>query len=221
MRQKEYYSEDEIVKNQYTTGKEYMTKGRVEYIGLYHKYLTGEVYTLGKYNAAKSLALIPYEEESKDIKTYKSNKPKIKTRYNSPRNFYPAPTVDDINKKSITRHILKNVSTNQLIEIDQATVKHYQKKKIDNNLFQLETIEWKISGPLNSITINGITQIGVIEENIETVREKSKKMPELLQYFKSYSEFYTDTTYQIPENINQVISSETTIVDVSTSTSSY
>ena len=85
----------------------------------------------------------------------------------------------------------------------------------------METIEWKISGPLNSITINGITQIGVIEENIETVREKSKKMPELLQYFKSYSEFYTDTTYQIPENINQVISSETTIVDVSTSTSSY
>ena len=28
-------------------------------------------------------------------------------------------------------------------------------------------------------------------------------MPELLQYFKSYSEFYTDTTYEVPENINQ------------------
>ena len=221
MRKKEYYSEEEIIENQYTTGKEYMTQNRVEYIGLYHKYLTGEVYTLGKYNAKKSLVLIPYKEESADIKIYKSNKSKIKTRYNTPGKFYPSPSIDDINKQFITRHILKNVSTNQLIEIDQATVKQYQKKKIDNNLYQLETIKWKISGPLNTTTINGITQIGVIEENVQIIRNKSKKMPELLEYFKSYSEFYTDTTYQIPENINQAISSETTNVDVSTSTSSY
>jgi hypothetical protein len=203
MRQKEYYSEDEIVKNQYTTGKEYMTKSRVEYIGLYHKYITGEVYTLGEWNVRKSISLIPYEEESADIKTYRSNKPKIKTRYNTPTVFYPSPTVNDINKKSITRHILKNVSTNQLIEIDSTTVKNYQKKKIDNNLYQLETIEWKISGTLNTVIKNGISEIGVVEQNIETIREKSKVMPELLQYFKSYSEFYTDTTYEVPENINQ------------------
>ena len=222
MRQKEYYSEDEIVKNQYTTGKEYMTKGRVEYIGLYHKYITGEVYTLGDWNSKKSISLIPYEEESEDIKIYKSNKPKIKTRYSTPAIFYPSPTVDDINKKSITRHILKNVSTNQLIEINSSTVKDYQKKKIDNNLYQLETIEWKIAGVLNTVTVNGISKIGVVEQNIETIRNKSKTMPELLQYFKSYSEFYTDTTYEVPENINQSFSSapiQTTTTSTSAPTS--
>ncbi len=222
MRKKEYYNKEEIVENQYTTGQEYMTKNRVEYIGLYHKYITGEVYTLARYNSNKSIPLIPYQEESDDIKLYKSNKSKIKTKYSTPSIFYPSPTVDDIKKNRITRYILKNVSTNQIFETNLQTVKNYQKKKIDNNLYQLETIEWKINGPLNTKTINGITQIGVIEENIETIRNKSRKMSGLLQYFKSYSEFYTDTTYEIPENINQSFSStpiQTT--DTSTSATSY
>ena len=219
MRQKEYYSEDEIVKNQYTTGKEYMTKSRVEYIGLYHKYITGEVFTLGEWNVRKSVLLIPYEEESADIKIYRSNKTKIKTRYNTPSIFYPSPTTDDIKKKRMTRYILKNVSTNQIFETNLQTVKDYQKKKIDNNLYQLETINWKISGPLNTITVNGITQTGVIEENIETIRNKSKKMLGLLQYFKSYSEFYTDTSYEVPENINQSFSPQSTTTLTSTPTS--
>jgi len=219
MRKKEYYNKEEIVENQYTTGKEYMTKNRVEYIGLYHKYITGEVYTLARYNSNKSVPLIPYQEESDDIKIYKSNKPKIKTKYNTPNIFYPSPTTADIKKKRMTRYVLKNVSTNQIFETNLQTVKNYQKKKIDNNLYQLETIEWKISGPLNTTTINGITQIGVIEENIQTIRNKSKKMSGLLQYFKSYSEFYTDTIYEIPENINQSFSAQPTTTSTSAPTS--
>lgn len=219
MRKKEYYNKEEVVENQYTTGKEYMTKNRVEYIGLYHKYITGEVYTLATYNPNKSIPLITYQEESADIKLYKTNKSKIKTKYNTPSIFYPSPTTDDIKKKRMTRYVLKNVSTNQIFETNLQTVKNYQKKKIDNNLYQLETIEWKISGPLNTTTINGITQIGVIEENIQTIRNKSKKMSGLLQYFKSYSEFYTDTIYEIPENINQSFSSQPTTTSTSTPTS--
>jgi hypothetical protein len=219
MRKKEYYNKEEIVENQYTTGKEYMTKNRVEYIGLYHKYVTGEVYTLATFNANKSISLMPYQEESLDIKLYKTNKPKIKTKYNTPSIFYPSPTTDDIKKKRMTRYILKNVSTNQIFETNLQTVKDYQKKKIDNNLYQLETINWKISGPLNTITVNGITQTGVIEENIETIRNKSKKMLGLLQYFKSYSEFYTDTSYEVPENINQSFSPQSTTTLTSTPTS--
>ena len=219
MRKKEYYNKEEVVENQYTTGKEYMTKNRVEYIGLYHKYITGEVYTLATYNPNKSIPLITYQEESADIKLYKTNKSKIKTKYNTPTVFYPSPTTDDIKKKRMTRYVLKNVSTNQIFETNLQTVKNYQKKKIDNNLYQLETIEWKISGPLNTTTINGITQIGVIEENIQTIRNKSKKMSGLLQYFKSYSEFYTDTIYEIPENINQSFSSQPTTTSTSAPTS--
>jgi hypothetical protein len=225
MRKKEYYNKEEIVENQYTTGKEYMTKNRVEYIGLYHKYITGEVYTLATFNSNKSIPLFPYQEESSDIKLYKTNKSKIKTKYNTPSIFYPSPTTDDINKKRITRYILKNVSTNQLIETNLQTVKDYQKKKIDNNLYQLETIDWKIAGPLNTVTVNGITKTGVVEQNIETIRNKSKTMPELLQYFKSYSEFYTDIIYEVPTNINQSFSSQSvqttnnTTISTSVSTS--
>jgi hypothetical protein len=203
MRQKEYYTEEEIIENQYTTGQEYMTSDRIEYIGLYHKYLTGEIFTKGLYDPNKSIPLIPYAQESIDVQTFKKNKPKIKTNFQSPTQYYLIPNNEDIKNKQITRNILKNVSTNQLIEIDSKTLKQYQAKKIDNNLYQLETINWKISGVLNTTIVNGIIIEGVIEQNIKEIEIKSRKMPELLQYIKSYSEFYTDTTYIVPKNINQ------------------
>ena len=44
-------------------------------------------------------------------------------------------------------------------------------------------------------------------------------MSGLLQYFKSYSEFYTDTIYEVPENINQSFSPQSTTTLTSTPTS--
>ena len=52
-------------------------------------------------------------------------------------------------------------------------VKQYQAKKIDNNLYQLETINWKISGVLNTTIVNGIIIEGVIEQNIKEIEIKS------------------------------------------------
>jgi hypothetical protein len=45
MRLKLYYTTDEITNNLYTSGMQYMLQDNTEYRGLYHTYLTGEVYT--------------------------------------------------------------------------------------------------------------------------------------------------------------------------------
>jgi len=220
MRQKEYYTNEEINPNQYTIGQEYMTENRIEYIGLYHTYLTGEIFTKGSYDINSSVLLIPYIQESIDVQQFKKNKPKIKTKFKSPNRYYLIPNNEDIKNKQITRNILKNVSTKQLFEIDNITLKNYTSKKIDNNLYELISVNWKIAGPINTIVVNGILKEGVVEQNIKEIRAKSKAMPELLQYIKSYSEFYTDITYIVPTNINQSFSStDSTSQSTNTSTS--
>ena len=202
MRKKRYYTDEEIITDQYTIGQQYMTNDRIEYIGLYHKYLTGEIYTERIYIPNKSRILVPYETESADAKFFRLSKPKTKTKFQTPKQHNISITTNNIKNKSLTRNILKNVSTNQLIEIDSKTVNLYRQKKIDNNLYQLITFKWVITGPVNTVNENGVTKLGVVEQNINEIQKKSKEMPELLQYISSYSQYYTDTTYTTSNNIN-------------------
>jgi len=218
MRIKQYYSPEEIITNQYTNGQEYMTLGRKEYVGLYHRYLTGEIYTEAVYSK-KSKKLIIYIEESNDVKLYKKNNSKIKTKYQTPSEYSVQITNKDIKKKSITRNILKNVSSNTLQEVSADSVKLYNQKKIDNNLYQLIKINWTIAGPLNTTSTGQIIEIGAVEKNIQEVQSKAKKMPELLSYFKSFAEFYVDDTYIVPASINSVTTKSSSTSQ--TSTSSY
>ena len=44
MRQKAYYTKNEIETNLYTTGKQFMLTDRTEYIGLYHRYIVTHLY---------------------------------------------------------------------------------------------------------------------------------------------------------------------------------
>jgi len=202
MRKKRYYTDEEIITDQYTIGQQYMTNDRREYIGLYHKYLTGEIYTERIYIPNKSRILVPYETESADVKFFRLSKSKTKTKFQTPKQYNISITTNNIKNKSLTRNILKNVSTNQLIEIDSKTVNLYRQKKIDNNLYQLITFKWVITGPVNTVNENGVTKLGVVEQNINEIQKKSKEMPELLQYISSYSQYYTDTTYTTSNNIN-------------------
>ena len=55
-RRKIYYPEGQIQKGLYTEGLEWMLEDGTEYIGDYHKYITGEVYTKSAFvkNVSKS-----------------------------------------------------------------------------------------------------------------------------------------------------------------------
>ena len=73
MRQKAYYTRNEIIPDLYTIGKEYMLSDNTEYIGKYHKYITtGEIYTLSEWSDRFSKPLKVYKELDPKIVTYKN-----------------------------------------------------------------------------------------------------------------------------------------------------
>jgi hypothetical protein len=83
MRDKLFYTPDQITNNLYTSGKEYMFEDATEYIGPYHLYTTtGEIYSESKWSRTKSLKLIPYIERTAPTNTlYRSLKQlNIKTK---------------------------------------------------------------------------------------------------------------------------------------------
>jgi hypothetical protein len=63
-RRRIYYPEGKIQKGLYTIGKQWMTEDGKEYIGGYHTYTTGEVFTQASYVRDVSKKLIPYKDVS-------------------------------------------------------------------------------------------------------------------------------------------------------------
>ncbi len=61
-RKKIYYPDEQIQKNLFTEGREYMfLDDWLEFTGYYHKYSTGEVYTEKEWDAQKSKRLIRFK----------------------------------------------------------------------------------------------------------------------------------------------------------------
>ncbi len=120
MRNKTYYTNDEIVTDLYTQGKEWMTEDYIEYIGPYHTYITGEVYPEPTYNKEFSQKLIEFKEINKDPNNiiYRILND-VKTDYNS-FNFYQVNiTSEDIATGTINRYFIKKINSTNIIEIDQ------------------------------------------------------------------------------------------------------
>ena len=59
MRTKTYYTNDEIINDLFTQGKEWMTEDFIEYIGPYHTYPNGAIYSGAEYSD-ESVQLMPY-----------------------------------------------------------------------------------------------------------------------------------------------------------------
>ena len=78
----------------------------------------------------------------------------------------------------------------------------YQQNLLDNNLYKALELPWIISGILQSETTNGVIVNGVYDKNKKTVEINNIQMPGLNSKLANLTEFYTDTTYIVPENIN-------------------
>ena len=77
-RKKIYYPEGQIQKGLYTQGVEWMLEDGTEYVGDYHRYITGEVFTKSAYIKNISQKLIPYVNLSQ-------NDNRVKFEYDSLR----------------------------------------------------------------------------------------------------------------------------------------
>jgi hypothetical protein len=205
MRIRSYYSDNEILFNLYTTGKEWQLQDGTEYKGLYHKYITtNEVYTEGSWNRDTSVKLIEYKEIPAQVKIYNKLKPDIKIGTQSVNILFTvSPTLSDFTTGYITRYFLKKINEDYIYEVDDLQYYDQLSNVIDLHLYIGVSIKWYITGELID-TVNGsITVPGIITKNKQSLRDAEKQLPGISKLITNLSQYYTDTDYIVPKDINQ------------------
>lgn len=202
MRSQVTYLAEDITNNLVTTGSQWMTEDRQEYIGQYHSYATGEVYTRATWDASLSKKLIPYEAETTVETIYKRLKPNIKTKYQSPTNYIPIVTTEDISKGMFTRYFLQNQVSYTFIEVDKPQFEQWQKKTIDPILWKGVSMQWKITGNVDDTMINNTIDLGIVSFNKNSILQANKVTPGIDMLLTNYLQFATDGEYIVPKDIN-------------------
>lgn len=201
MRQKLYYTTDEITLDLFTTGSEFMTSELTEYVGAYHTYSTGEIYSGTEWDSKTSKKLIPYVSQSATVIEYKKTK-NIKVKYDEPVNRIIQITPDDIKNEYIQRHFLKKINDQNILEVDAEEYSKYESNMFDPILYTGITFKWWISGPLTDTNINGVFNRGVITKNQLTVQSAELQMPGISTKLNNYTEYYMSSDIVIPRDIN-------------------
>lgn len=203
-RKKVKYTKDEITNNLYTAGQEFMTEDYKDYIGLYHTYSTGEVYSNAKWNANTSIKLIQFQEISEGNKSYKKLKSNLTTKYDSLQPTRIEITQKNINEGYVDRYFALNIVTRIITEITLNQKKQIDQRKIDPNLYVATSLRWYITGNIESLYENGVTIKSVAEKNNDEIKIASKIIPDISNYLQNLTEYYSDTTYIIPKDLNPI-----------------
>lgn len=201
---KTYYPTSEITPDLYTAGKQWMTTNNVEYIGAYHKYLTGEVYTKARWQPEISAILIPYIDQTISNKNmpYLKLKPEFQLARTSPTAHTVNVTVTDYARGILQRFFIKKRNDNAIIEIDKQQFDAWKSDQIDKKLYIAIEIAWYIAGPANDV-ITGISVPGVATRNQKQIQLAANTIPEIVTYLTNPLQFYADTEYTVPKDINK------------------
>jgi hypothetical protein len=201
MRQKTYYTVDEITNNLYTIGQEFMTTDNVEYIGLYHRYITGEIFTQPKWNAQTSKQLIQFKQTPAAVKIYNQLNP-INIQTIIPNPVIVQITSADINQGYIIRYFIKRINEQAILEIDNVQYTKYISNEFDTNMYVATKMYWFISGESDDVYKNGVLVKGVVTKNQTQIKQAEQQVPGLSKLLSNPLQYYTDTDFKVPKDIN-------------------
>jgi len=215
-RKRIYYPDTQINKSLFTSGEEWMLlETWEEYKGYYHSYSsTGEVFTEPDWHPTKSKPLVPFKRKSPEYFKYidlvnydivNGSKTEIYgsiklDRYTAPRAVLRKVSPIENSDGIMLRYFLvkRNEPNEKLpIEIDKKQADTYGilNHGINQYLYELVTINWKIEGPEFDILRDGIVVIpGVVSTNQRIVFAISKKFPifgKLLTNLRQFSKYDT------------------------------
>lgn len=183
-RRKIYYPQGQITPGLYTTGKEWMLEDGTEYIGDYHSYYTGEVFTRATYIKNRSEKLIPYvdlkEEARKESFQYDKLKSVDSEKFVFAIYKKPTPVENDYSNGFFKRYFLKRHFQDIITEVGKST---FQDAK-EEYYIKVE-IPWKLTGPLND---QGIDK-GVFDTNRRIILIVEKEMVGIRNYVTNYIEY--------------------------------
>jgi len=140
----------------YTKGLEYMTLDNKEYIGVYHKYPNGAVYSEAIFNDY-SIELQEYSMavESEKPGIYFELTGKRFNNYISPIYYYPDLKDADYKLANFTRYFVQRKNNlSEILEINKDSYKSINaanKVGIDSGLYNKTLIKWSITGPIDSV----------------------------------------------------------------------
>ena len=196
-----HYTPNQITKALYTTGSEWQTESGTEYIGPYHTYTTGEIYSETEWNPQKSIMLLPFVTESKDVSSYKQLKT-ITVQTQTPKSYTPIVNQNDRVAGFITRYFIKKTNESKIIEIDLQQYNEYLAKRIDKNLYQTIAIKWIITGTLETQYRNGVELPSVMQQNLNAIRVAQETMSGINIVLSNPIQFYSDVDIVVPKDIN-------------------
>tara|TARA_B110000858_G_scaffold197929_2_gene261569 strand:- start:1076 stop:1693 length:618 start_codon:yes stop_codon:yes gene_type:complete len=201
MRIKSYYSANEIVNNLYTTGQELMTTDNVEYVGLYHKYTTGEIYSQPTWDKNKSVKLIKYKDQPESVIEYNKISD-IEINYKSFNTYNVAITKENINTGYVDRFIIKRANDNVFYEVNSDTYDMYTREDIDPVLYLAVKFKWYITGNINDVRQGNILIPGVKSNNYKELQTAEKTVPNITSYLTNLLQHYVDNDNVTPKDIN-------------------
>ncbi|CAB4155246.1 hypothetical protein UFOVP1307_205 [uncultured Caudovirales phage] len=203
MRLKLYYTTDEITNNLYTSGSQYMLQDNTEYRGLYHTYITGEVYTEATWNAKTSIKLVPYKRITAKNTEYETLKRELKLTYTQPVSALNAPTAEQLKAGSYTRYFIKKVNESKIIEIDESQFALWQSKQFDPVMYTATKMQWYISGPIDDTRTALVLHRGVRTKNLDQIAAADATITGISKVLTDPLQYYSDITYLVPKDINQ------------------
>lgn len=199
-RQKIYYPDSQIVKNLFTGGREFMLlRDFSEYIGFYHRYTTGEVFTEHEWTISKSERLIRFKDLSEPKKKYydlklfhkvgpsnpgirrkTSNNTDEYFRYTSPKPIRRKLTAKEIDAGKTYRYFVtkRNERDRIFFEISpqQATSYGTLNEGINQFLYEMISLPWKVDGPEYDVYDGNHLKIpGVVDTNLRIIDRFSQK----------------------------------------------
>ena len=201
MRKQLFYTSDEITTNLYTPGKEWMYEDGTEYIGSYHLYSTGEVYTKGNWSSKQSVKLISYVRRDVLNNVYRTLKT-VNISTKSIPSHNPIVLQADIKIGYIVRYFLKKINEEIIIEVSADTYKQWKQGKFDKKLYLGVQLNWYITGDIEDNQIGSILNRGVVTQNTRQIKAAQSTIPTINNILNNPLDLYVDTDFIVPGDIN-------------------
>ena len=184
-RLKTYYPNNQITSGLYTPGKEWMLTDGTEFIGAYHSYDDGNIYT-GSTRTPASKKLFPYYDTFFNSSKFRyTDITEVKVdKYVAPQYYFPRPTDDEYEQGWMNRYFVQKRNQSTIIEI---TKKQYSEistsnsETINGNLYKPYTLRWKISGTRKEIETVNRAKVLSAES---TISGMSRYLGNLLEFSK-------------------------------------
>jgi len=183
-RRKIYYPDGQIQKGLYTNGGEWMFKDGTEYIGDYHTYSTGEVFTKSSYVKNVSEKLIRYVDlsnfENSEKFRYDNIAAQIPTKFYTPTYSKVNPNENDYISGFFFRYFVKKYHSDYISEV---AISDYNTVQVEH--FAKAKVPWKLIGTLNDSQIGP----GVADTNRRIISGVNKMIGGIVNYVTDFSEY--------------------------------